>query len=459
MPKKKQALLKTTLRQKAALVGLGLFLFLTFTELGLRLGGLVYSYLQERRNIISARQKGAFRIMCLGESTTAGGEGSYPAQLEQVLNRRNPGLKFSVINKGVPAIETNHILAHLEENLRECRPDMVTAMIGVNEYYVKYYEDIADTQTFWFKNFKVYRLFKILWMNCVKKNYAGALPSAGQEGSVSTPQLVKAGEEGTCVGGLSPFRTEEEGRIALAKDPQDAAAYFRLALFFMQQIKLPEAIEAYKKSIELNPKNEAAYFNLGLCFNNLKNYGLAEGSFNKAAEINPLNAKAFMNMGLCLMYQAKYIQAEKAFLRAIEVEPDNDIVYGALSIIYQDLGNSRLANEYSNKAKKLRLGLYSPAAKINYQKIKIILDKRGIKLVCIQYPMRSIEPLKNIFRGQEGVVFVDNEGVFREALKKTDFKVYFRDMFAGDFGHCTFEGNRLLAENIAKVILKEYFKR
>jgi hypothetical protein len=32
-------------------------------------------------------------------------------------------------------------------------------------------------------------------------------------------------------------------------------------------------------------------------------------------------------------------------------------------------------------------------------------------------------------------------------------------MFAGDFGHCTDKGNRLLAENIATVILKEVFGR
>jgi len=32
-----------------------------------------------------------------------------------------------------------------------------------------------------------------------------------------------------------------------------------------------------------------------------------------------------------------------------------------------------------------------------------------------------------------------------------------RDMFGGDFGHCTQKGNKLLAGNIADVILKEVF--
>jgi hypothetical protein len=93
----------------------------------------------------------------------------------------------------------------------------------------------------------------------------------------------------------------------------------------------------------------------------------------------------------------------------------------------------------------------------NYQELKRILDKRGIKLVCLQYPVRSIEPLKKIFEDEKGVIFVDNERIFKDALKKTSYKEYFTDMFGGDFGHCTRKGNRLLAENIANVILKEPF--
>ena len=73
--------------------------------------------------------------------------------------------------------------------------------------------------------------------------------------------------------------------------------------------------------------------------------------------------------------------------------------------------------------------------------------------------MRSIEPLKKIFAQDEGIIFVDNESIFREALKKASHKEYFEDMFGGDFGHCTEKGNKLLAENIANVILKEVFNK
>jgi len=95
----------------------------------------------------------------------------------------------------------------------------------------------------------------------------------------------------------------------------------------------------------------------------------------------------------------------------------------------------------------------------NYRKMKSILDSRGIKLCCMQYPRRNITNLTLMFDAPEDVIFVDNEWVFKEALKKGRFEDYFIDSFAGDFGHCTPRGNRLIAENIANVILRELFPR
>jgi hypothetical protein len=74
--------------------------------------------------------------------------------------------------------------------------------------------------------------------------------------------------------------------------------------------------------------------------------------------------------------------------------------------------------------------------------------------------MRSLDPLKRIFAGDaSGIIFVDNEAGFKEAVRKEGYSVYFRDIFGGDFGHCTKKGNWLLAENIANAILKDYLKQ
>jgi len=75
----------------------------------------------------------------------------------------------------------------------------------------------------------------------------------------------------------------------------------------------------------------------------------------------------------------------------------------------------------------------------------------------MQYPVRSVEPLKKIFKDKKSPVFVDNEKIFKEAMARENYDKYFLDKFRKDFGHCTVTGNRLLAENAANVILKEFF--
>ena len=68
--------------------------------------------------------------------------------------------------------------------------------------------------------------------------------------------------------------------------------------------------------------------------------------------------------------------------------------------------------------------------------------------------------LKKIFEDNaDGIIFVDNEKSFKGMVSKSSYKEYFKDIFSGDFGHCTDKGNRLLAENIANVILKEVFNK
>ena len=108
--------------------------------------------------------------MCLGESTTAlGGQDAYPHQLQEVLNERDTGIKFSVINKGTVAVSSFGILAQLEDNLDKYQPDMVTAMMGINDdpcARIIPYEDIPTPKVIlFFSSFRVYKLARLLWLH------------------------------------------------------------------------------------------------------------------------------------------------------------------------------------------------------------------------------------------------------------------------------------------------------
>jgi hypothetical protein len=118
-----------------------------------------------------------------------------------------------------------------------------------------------------------------------------------------------------------------------------------------------------------------------------------------------------------------------------------------------------MADHYYREAADRQNREYRAVTIDNYRRIADTLKKRVVALVCVQYPMRSVEPLKKILSGREGLIFVDNSEVFREDVKRKGFRHYFTDCFGGVFGHCTPAGNRLLAENIADSILNSNFIR
>jgi len=519
---------KTSCWQKITLIIFGLFLTLVLIETGLRLGGFVLSSLQEYRNRISISKKGAYHIMCLGESTTAR---QYPSFLEETLNQRNIGIKFSVIDKGILAVNTSCILAQLESNLNEYHPHMVVTMMGINDSGDHLpYEAVSNSKIIClFRSFRTYNLARLLWLHILTKakemgfskshkdrqpvkrlqsnllniglkesyteeinSYEASLKKAIDLNPKNDDAYTRLGwfyrDQGTHSQVEDSFKKaielnpkndgayvglgwlyQTQGKLSQAEDsfkkaielnPKNDGAYVGLGWVYQKQDKFPQAEDSFKKAIDLNPKNDVAYTKLGGLYQAQGKFPQAEDSFKKAIELNPRRDWAYSELGWLYQAQGKFPQAEEAFKKIIELNPQNDRAPGALSLLYQEMGKSELAKEYNKKTKGLRLGYYNPVTTNNYHKLKEILDKRGIRLVCVQYPMRSLGPLKNIFQGnEEGVIFVDNEKIFKEALEKEGYKEYFIDMFGGDFGHCAKKGKRLLATNIADVILKEVFHK
>ncbi|MAG50614.1 hypothetical protein CL621_03160 [archaeon] len=250
---------------------------------------------------------------------------------------------------------------------------------------------------------------------------------------------------------------EEMFKKAMEIDSRNYQAYVELGWNYMERRKLSEAEEMFKKAMEIDPINHEIYAGLGKSYGDQGKFNDAEKIFEKAVEINPKNYEGYIRLGAWYTNQKNFNKAENILKKAIELEPNDDRAYSGLSNCYNSWGKYELAEEYSKIAEDLRLRNYNPVTRHNYQKLKEVLDQRGIKFVVVQYPMRNVESLKRIFKDKKSVVFVDNEVIFKEALKQSDYDEYFIDMFGGDFGHATANGNKLIAENVAEVILKEYF--
>lgn len=143
------------------------FLLLVF-ELILSIGGYFYFY--GYSNLGSPKIEGGdFRILFLGESTTAGdsrvGEGNaYPDQIERVLQQKYPDKKIKSYNKGFGGIETKAILRNLDKNMIKYKPNLVIFMAGSNENCSPD-KPILDSNTHLkklYSRLKIYRLITLI---------------------------------------------------------------------------------------------------------------------------------------------------------------------------------------------------------------------------------------------------------------------------------------------------------
>ena len=473
---------KTSLSQKISLILFGLFLTIVILEIVLRIGGFTILALQEHRNLQAIKQKGACRIMCLGESTT---QNQYPPYLEEILNQRNIGIKFRLIDRGISGINTTAMLSQLEANLDKYQPDMVITMIGINDNgsHIPYETAYSSKLITALRSFRVYKFTRLLWLHIITKL---------KEKGFYLQDINKQKDESKKI--YEELQQEQAFKNAIELNPNNASAYVDLGWFYRNQGKLTEAEQLFKKAIELNPKDDPVYKELGRLYKVQEKLTESEQVFKRAIEFNPKNDSAYVELGWLYRGQGKLTESEQAFKKAVELNPKNTSAYVELSRLYEnrgkfteseqllkkaiefnpysdraikglatiycEIGNDKLSKVYAKKADSLRDEYSNPKTIYNYRMLKQILDKKKIKLVCVQYPVRNIEILKMVF-GEEadGMIFVDNERIFKDAVRKEGYKEYFKDMFGGDFGHCTNKGNKLLAENIANAILKEIFHK
>ena len=471
------------------LIFVGVGVSLVLIEILLRLSGFVYMSLQEHRNYLSMKQRGHYRILCIGESTTQGGDWAWPHQLEQVLNERSLGIRFSVINAGVAGITTDGLAERLPREIDRYKPNMVLAMMGVNDNSLEWSEAARPfIKKSFFSQLRTFKLLQLLRLNALAKTrklFYGKVENRYDEGKTAACDTTRFPRGSDA---LQPSTGRAE---TLASGDQAKQGYFDLANKLHVDGLYAEAIPSYQKAIEIDPLFFDAYIGMGWSYvcggmreqamvtfqkviamdkTNYKAYrALAHiyASQHRGAEVihifeklikqQPLDNVACVQLADAYISEGKYIQAEETLKSCIARDAKNDRARGLLASMYEIQGKQELSKQYYEEANDIREGYYFPETRENFIRIKQMLDERKIAFVCIQYPMRSVKALMKTVEGQDNITFVDNEAIFKNAVKKEGYDAFFSDTFGGDFGHCTQKGNRLLAESVAKTLVEKKF--
>lgn len=120
---------RTALERIAFALALPLLLAVA-AELVLQVASLAVSARQ-----VDAAPEAQHRILCVGDSHTFGAplpvRESYPYQLQARLNEAWPGA-YSVVNLGIPGMNTSQVLRRLPANLARFEPEILIVWVGVN---------------------------------------------------------------------------------------------------------------------------------------------------------------------------------------------------------------------------------------------------------------------------------------------------------------------------------------
>ena len=114
------------LRNGLLIVGLALLL----VEIGLQAASLF-----ARGRSTPLRPGARYTVLCVGDSHTYGAgvaeHATYPAHLSRLLDAEAPGV-YSVVNVGVPGMNTRQLLERLPDFVRRYEPDVILVWGGVN---------------------------------------------------------------------------------------------------------------------------------------------------------------------------------------------------------------------------------------------------------------------------------------------------------------------------------------
>lgn len=127
-----------------------------------------------------------------------------------------------------------------------------------------------------------------------------------------------------------------------------------LGLIYEKKGETEKAIEQYKVALTLDRNFYLAHIYLGnLYLQKQKNFNLAEQEYKKALEIKKNDPVILSFLGNVYYNQAKYDQALKIYLEALKLDPNSDILNSKIGFTYLKLSNYDAAIQIFGKSLNL----------------------------------------------------------------------------------------------------------
>lgn len=144
---------------------------------------------------------------------------------------------------------------------------------------------------------------------------------------------------------------------SVSKNPRNFRAYKYLGRGLYFKKRYPEAIESYKKAIQIKPTFQEVHNDIGVAYFAQGKWAEAAPYFKKAAELDPTDARTFNNLGSALFASGNPAEAIIQYRKALEIDPRNTDALKNLAAVYYQEKQYDLAVHYGQQAHKLGVKL------------------------------------------------------------------------------------------------------
>ena len=492
-------------RQKILVLLAGMLVALLLLEAGLRVVGDVYLH-RERRPGVPERGRparlqtgceGCKTILCLGDSYTYGmgsSEGKdYPSQLETMLNAGGTAARYTVFNGGKGGANSSMLLDELPGYLEAVEPDLVVVLLGGANLW-----DYSGYVSHKHRHSARGSLFELIHRIRTIRLVSHLLHKLQQKTRQDTRESMEYVGVRTALDlylrWLSSRSPAERGRAA-------RSSHFTHGTQALALGQYEAALGHFSKGVKAAPTHSSNYWGMGYANHGLRRHEVAERWYRKCSEINPRDPNSFFGIGQ-LHYDKmifgdrreawfrRGIKADPRFganycklgdslmmrkhpdhegalallKRGIELAPDYLNCYEALLAYYHDHGDKQemevLLRRLSKRSRVAEsylavLSAHGPQAEIlswikaDLNRIVDLIEASGARVVFQLYPNKS--PANRIIAEvalDRQLPLVKQLEIFaRVAPDARDRK----RLFLPD-NHCSDEGNRLVAQNLARKI-------
>ena len=408
-----------------------LFAAAAVCEFALRMGGVVLSAPSNRFNAVRPEDSKKIRILALGESTTADyfsrDISAWPRQLESRLLRE--GIDARVYNEGLPSTTSAMILSRVPEYLEKYRPQIVVAMMGINDADLNLRYDASPSSRL---RLAISRIRLVKLARWLASSADARLRCRIESEPARDPNFSEADREGKRLSRSLPFAEVERrlrGRISSDKD---------LALIYTDIVEL----FTVEGGLRFTPDG------------NVRAY--ADRAFDLSPYDHRVDLWELVTLARSAAKDGRCEQVGRKILACGGNVPDD-----LLSLIAGCGAGLASDPAFRSRGLSFQSSRNEPSPqKFHYRALHRLLQGEGVSLVAMQYPTLPVGDLESYFKGPDGrledsfrdIVFVANESNFSRALKSRPYSDLFVDRFRGSWGHATDLGHGLIADSAFEAV-------